>query len=183
MAPASPCDEHHPPWPWCPLDPQDGAESPILTGPQLLPAGQGVVGTQDTYPLSYTMVLQGQKQIAQDSYVHGGVATCMASQGPSCHPQALIEQQVQGPAFPGGHQRGFWIRREKRSPWKTFLVTAVPLFSQPVATLVALTPSKTLMTYCVPGTVLALGIKQCRARPIPTPRTSGGTWGRKLLKF
>lgn len=99
----------------------------------------------------------------------------MGSQGPSCHPQ--------GPAFPGGHQRGFWIRREKRNSWKTFLVTAVPLFSQPVATLVTLTQSKTLMTYCVPSTVLALGIKQCRARPIPTLRTLGRNWDTKLLKF
>lgn len=127
-------------------------------GPQSLPGWQG-------HSPSLLLHDAPGPPLAQDPRIHRGIATCcpgevMAPLGPAHHLQTLIEQQVQGPAFPGGHQRGFCVRRKKRNSRKTFLVSAVPPFSQSLATLVALIQSKTSRTYYVPGTVLALGMQR-----------------------
>lgn len=137
---------------------QDRTKSSFLMGPQSLPGWQG-------HSPSLLLHDAPGPPLAQDPRIHRGIATCcpgevMAPLGPAHHLQTLIEQQVQGPAFPGGHQRGFCVRRKKRNSRKTFLVSAVPPFSQSLATLVALIQSKTSRTYYVPGTVLALGMQR-----------------------
>lgn len=137
---------------------QDRTKSSFLMGPQSLPGWQG-------HSPSLLLHDAPGPPLAQDPRIHRGIATCcpgevMAPLGPAHHLQILIEQQVQGPAFPGGHQRGFCVRRKKRNSRKTFLVSAVPPFSQSLATLVALIQSKTSRTYYVPGTVLALGMQR-----------------------
>lgn len=137
---------------------QDRTKSSFLMGPQSLPGWQG-------HSPSLLLHDAPGPPLAQDPRIHRGIATCcpgevMAPLGPAHHLQTLIEQQVQGPAFPGGHQRGFCVKRKKRNSRKTFLVSAVPPFSQSLATLVALIQSKTSRTYYVPGTVLALGMQR-----------------------
>lgn len=137
---------------------QDRTKSSFLMGPQSLPGWQG-------HSPSLLLHDAPGPPLAQDPRIHRGIATCcpgevIAPLGPAHHLQTLIEQQVQGPAFPGGHQRGFCVRRKKRNSRKTFLVSAVPPFSQSLATLVALIQSKTSRTYYVPGTVLALGMQR-----------------------
>lgn len=52
------------------------------------------------------------------------------------------------------------LGERREIPGKLFLVSAVPPFSQSLATLVALIQSKTSKTYYVPGTVLALGMQR-----------------------
>lgn len=101
---------------------------------------------------------QCRKQIARDSHIHGGVATCCPGKvvarrlwDPPVNSKPSVSSRSQGLPFPEV------TKGKKGGSWKTFRANAALCFSQPLAALVALLQSTALETYCVPGTVLAWG--------------------------
>lgn len=147
---------------------------------------EGSGGDTGHTPPSYSTMLHSHTQIAQDSCIHGGVATCCpVTTGPLHGPSETLlsppnpyrsEQQAQGPALPRGHPRALGLG-ERRS-WKTCVVPTVPSPSLWMPSLVTLPQSKTLRTHCVQ--VLCWGF---RGRgPDTVLRTLGRDCGRKLRK-
>lgn len=159
---------------------QDRTKSSFLMGPQSLPGWQG-------HSPSLLLHDAPGPPLAQDPRIHRGIATCcpgevMAPLGPAHHLQTLIEQQVQGPAFPGGHQRGFCVRRKKRNSRKTFLsvcrATLLPVSGHVGGTDSVQNLEDLLCArYCA-----CLGDAAIGARLIPTPGTPGRNQGRERHK-